>query len=327
MHHAIKYISHLVLTVSISANLTSCGRIETPREDEQYKIEFSNVSTKAMLDDIDDMTEFGVFAEYGDNDKDKWSPLLTAEMVYRDGDDFIYDNVQYWIKDQTFRFFAVWPYGTEVDTDNAGIYEVSYTTPDTADDDLLTAYCVGTYPDDFEDGTVPLDFNHILSKFRLQISYDGVKNQFDNFWIKSVSLANVKQTGVLTTSVYNKTESWYFNEDRLTFTKEYDAPGAQLELSAGSLMPWESLTLIPQSFNRNDIALTIVYDYQQNGVVDNESPIIEKTVMTTLPAGEWKAGKVYTYNITISESNLVVFKNIGVQEWGAPISGGAIIIK
>lgn len=326
MHHAIKYMFFLVLTVSLSANLTSCGRVEAPVNEEQYRIEFSNVSTKAMLDDIDGMTEFGVFAEYGSPDEDSWSPLLADEKVYRDGDDFIYDNVRYWIKDHDFRFFAVWPYGTMVDTDNAGTYEVSYSTPDTADDDLLTAYCEGTYPDDFEDDIVPLDFEHVLSRFRLLIGYDGVKNQFDNFWIKSVSLANVKQTGVLTTSVSDKTETWYFNEDRLTFTKEYADP-ERLVLGSGSLLPWESLTLIPQSFNRNDIALTIVYAYQQNGLVDSESPIIEKTVMTTLPAGEWKSGKVYTYNITISESNLIVFKNIGVQEWGAPISGGAIIIK
>lgn len=304
------------------------------------EIRFDCVDTKADITDASHISEFGVFAEHnlgnpGTSEAEQWNTVLSNERVYRNGEgNFVYDanKTIYLINDRTFRFFAAWPYSGDVTaTANSGEYQVSFSTPETADADLLAAFHSVDFDTDYASNyTVPFTFEHRLSKFRLEISQDFVKNQFDYFWIESVELANVKQTGVLTTSHTDKEGDWYFNEDRLTFKK--DIPTELQKLQASTyLAPWGGdgigLNLIPQAFNSGEITLKIKYKYQQNGYNEENAEIEDKTVMTSLPVGEWKPGKTYTYKIQLYESNLIVFRNIEVAGWGASIPGGAIIIK
>lgn len=309
-----------------------------PNKDRE--IRFDCVDTKADITNASQIDEFGVFAEHNlgspsTAEAGQWSSILSNERVYRnDEGNFVYDpnKTIYLMNDRTFRFFAVWPYSNDVTaTANSGEYQVPFSTPVDADADLLAAFHSVDFDADYASNyIVPFTFEHRLSKFRLEISQDFVKNQYDYFWIESVELANIKKTGVLTTSHSDKEGDWYFNEERLTFKK--DIPTEQQLLQPSTYLgPWGGdgvgLNLIPQAFSSGEITLKINYKYQQNGYNELDADIEDKTVMTSLPVGEWKPGKTYTYKIQLYESNLIVFRNIEVAGWGASIPGGAIIIK
>ena len=330
----------LLLTAGIS-----CNREDDFTQQGKTKIEFGAGSTRAKVSSLDDITAFGVYAQMSlEPDENYETPndivynhILENEKVYRENsetNEWFYDDTQYWVNNRTFHFFAFWPHTltSRISGDN---YQLDYTTPKTADDDILTGYnsiFVDTELVDYP--TVSFDFSRVLTKVRLEIEQDWTKNSGDKFWIKSVKLQNVKNSGTLITSRFDKKGTWQYGEDKFSRENSYvdeENPHGLLFEHQKIVAPWggESvgLHLIPQPIALNDIALTFEYAYQQNGQNADTAEIETTTVKTSLPAGEWLPGMTYTYKVKLYKDNLIVFSNISIQPWGEPITGGTIIIK
>ncbi len=335
----------VLIAILTIATLASCNKDDvTHAGSKGHAISFDTITTRANTT-LSDITGFKVYAqeskEVGDYTQTQgeveYEHILDAEEVTRPNNtsnEWTYENTQYWVNGLTYHFFAVYPVDLDTEIYQDG-YQLTYSTPVEANEDPLYAY-YSEYiePDQVDFDPVSFRFGHILSKVRLEIKQDMVKNQYDKFYVKSIQLSNVKKSGVLTTSPYNHTGSWYFDNSKLSFLNNYVEEVNKLGYELGAdktLKPWgedgDGLHLIPQPIGLKEMELVIEYVYVQGDKDGNLSAPEDKTIRTSIPAGEWQPGITYTYNAVLYQDNLIVFKNIAVEEWGEPLTGGTIIIK
>ncbi|MBR5206217.1 MAG: fimbrillin family protein [Alistipes sp.] len=340
-----KIISKMLALALVSAIGVSCDN-EVPdggNFEQGNEIRFSDLVTRAgdpeneaekLLNTINDFGVYGQVSDQEDPNPETSSNIPYTQIfdklnVYRGADSWEYDpaEVQYWLGNRAYHFFAFWPYNTATSLDNRGGYKVSYETPGTANGYLLGAHEIvdvdGVFPD-----VVKFKFSHLLSRVCLNISQDNIKNPYDDymFRIKAVRLSNVKKNGTLSTSRTNQAGTWTYDNARLTFESVFDDESGLLEGSK-VIAPWgangQGYHFIPQSFEKGDISLIVEYAFKETTASEWES----KTASTSLPAGAWSPGVTYTYQMKVYEDNFVTFSNISVEGWGSYLTGGAIIIK
>ena len=121
-------------------------------------IVFDNVQTKAVVSSADQILSMGVLAQMNLGDEDKqevgsnsYIMILDNEHVSRTSPSapWTYEHTRYWVTDRAYHFFAVWPYSGDPESpvsnvssvagDGAYAYSVTFDTPQTADQELLTA--------------------------------------------------------------------------------------------------------------------------------------------------------------------------------------------
>ncbi len=328
----------LLLAILATTALAACSD-HTIDATPNVAIEFGIADTRAENEDAINIDKFKVFGQmscapdeaYDTPNDIEYISIFDQDTIYLNDGVYTYDKKRYWVDDRTFHFFAVWPLSTEVTVDASFQYQLDFTTPDTADADLLADH-YSTYVDpniQVVNRIVPIEFTHLLSKVALKITRDGANNQLDNFWVKSVQLTNIKRGGTFTTSRFNQAGSWYFNDEIINFKKEYDTP-IPLNLNgeeSSQLIPWNGLLLIPQAIQPGNLELVIEYQYQAEGQTDSTNSIEDRTVRTYIPAMSWVANQSYVYHLVLKESNVISFKQIEVAEWGSHLTGGTIIIK
>lgn len=344
--------------------LGSCTNEDIPGKDEQGPaIEFGEVKTRAEVSEASQVKEFSVFAEQNYLNEDgsestDFISLLDNERVYRIGTnmdgEFTYDNTRYWVNERTFRFFAVYPYmatgiARATLTQGESTYEydgytINFTTPATADTDLmashrtaLTTTSLESYP------TVDFQFGHLLSKINIKVA-KASGNADNKVVVKSVTLAKVKDSGVYNTSVRNEyTDNWVANTTTSSFTKtsniEVDHETATAVLSEGN-----EFLLIPQEItgDANGIQVSINYDFYDPiyGKNEKDEDIItgyrkegNYTVSGALPSNvvsNWMESKRYTYSIQLSsKGNEILFGTPTISnDWDVEKQiGGTIIIQ
>ena len=338
------------------AGVASCSN-DQPIDptDHTGAITFGNVSTRAAINSASDIDEFSVFAQqnlgpYGTDESLQWLPLLEGERVYRDdaSKEFTYDNTRYWVADRVFHFFAVWPYAGAADSpvtnvswadgDGAYGYAVTFVTPETADEELLTAKTTVETTTELEfPESVGLNFEHQLTNVNLKIWSNGAPdNVQDKIRVKEVSISNVTKKGTLNTTPQSGS-SWSYSSTKTKFTKTYDGDGetvSQAQIIGGVLVPnevsefnpsndspgvpfGEGLLLIPHTITQsNPVVVTVIYDLQRP--IDQEDNLWEeKKLQVLLPEGTWPAGKKLTYNLVISgERTITEFQiNTIVEDW------------
>lgn len=202
-----------VMAVAAVLNLCSCSNESIDKRNSDEAIVFDNVQTRAVVSSADELLSMGVFAQMnlGDDDKgeagsNSYTMLLNNEHVSRiDSDDatpWTYEHTRYWVADRVFHFFAVWPYSgdnssvtnvSSVAGDGAYGYSVTFETPETADQELLTAkatYRTKTgqpFPE-----AVDFDFQHELTNVNLKIWSNGADDsKEDKIRVKAVTISNV----------------------------------------------------------------------------------------------------------------------------------------
>lgn len=332
------------------ALLYSCGDVDPVRENtDGIAIVFDNHLTKAFVESADEILSMGVLAQMnlgteGDPGYLDYIMLLDNEHVQRSGSDapWTYENTRYWVDDRAYHFFAVWPYSGDPDSpvtnassvagDGPYAYNVTFNTPEKADQELLTATKTERtvtgkpYP-----SSVDFQFEHQLTNVNFKIWRDGSAEGIqDRIKIKQVVLSNVTQKGTLTTTLSGT--SWSHSSSKMSFTKEYTNPGindiSAAQIIDGQLVPRdgnnpgvpfgdEGLMLIPHTItNSNAVIVKVIYDLQRP--IDQEENIWEeKTLQAFLPVGTWPAGKRLTYNMIISgERTITQFQiNTVVEDW------------
>ncbi len=346
-----------IMAVASVLNLCSCSNevIEVP--DAEKAIVFDNIQTRTVVNGADDVLRMGVFAQMnlgddavGEAGSNDFIMLLENEDVSRTSPaaPWTYEHTRYWVTDRVFHFFAVWPYSGEnssvTDVKSVGGprtgaygYSLTFETPATADQDLLTAKTtIRTKTGENFPESVGFDFQHELTNLNLKIWSNGAEdNVQDKIRVKEVTLSNVTKKGTLNTTVSGS--SWNYSSTKTSFTKTYDGDGitvSQAQIIGGQLVPNEvsqynpskdnpgvpfedGLLLIPHTITSSSpVVVTVIYDLQRP-IDQNEGLWEEKKLQAILPAGTWPAGKKLTYNLILSgERTITEFQiNTEVEDW------------
>ncbi|MCQ2165853.1 MAG: fimbrillin family protein [Bacteroidales bacterium] len=146
-------------------------------------------------------------------------------------------------------------------------------------------------------GGVPLAFGHPLASilFRGKADSDGT--------VRSISLHNVSGNGEC---VFDGTGFvWNEGGEKLSYTQTFDAPISASSASqpitlAGATEGERTFLMIPQTLGDN-AELEVVFD--------NGTDV--RSYTHSLAGGIWKAGRSYTYTITLSDTGV---KEISVEE-------------
>ena len=322
-------------------------------------IGFGNVTTRAV-DSADDINEFPVWACMADPSADYYAPILTNERVYK-GDDgqWTYDNTRLWVNNSHFFFLSVfsdadtYPLFEESKVDLAGnggqymIYTMDVTIPNTADFDILTAFNYTNTSGQYNE-TVPMQFSHLLTKVNLKIRQDFNKDPDFDYFITKVTITGIKNSGTFGIIPFASESPYYFsgwtfaeNATTLTVEKTFDTP--QILRAYGEPDPtnkvistWEDgILLIPQEIAANSVKVRIDYLYDMtpgDGDPGTTSHYVEGFLPTSIindETGEniWQSGKSINYTLKIAEQNDITFAQPTIEPWGAPQTGGTIIIK
>lgn len=346
-----KFLSiYFSLCLIISIIFTACSSSsveEIPSQaEEQVSIGFKTkaLNSRASVSGVSDIKDFKVYAvmsEEPDEDYEQpsdvvYNHILENERVYWNATlnsgagGFMYDNTRYWVKDRTFHFFGFWPADIHADIDGVS-YNLTYSATVAsaeAKDDLLTFHS-STYvePNQTTFEAVPVTFNRALTQISSEITQDFVSNPYDKFCVTSVTFSGIKAGGTLTTSRFDKTGQWDLTDDKLSFSKEYTAPGERL--TTNPLVVFNGLNLVPQKIDNsnNKIAFVVNYTYQQGDSNGLTGEVENKTATINLPISEWLPGRKYNYNLVLYKNNLIEFRNITVSTWGEQPDAGTIIIK
>ena len=337
--------------------LSSCTRedfVQTPLNI-LSEIRFGSIETRAnQIEKVSDIDEFSVWAtvsSIGSNEI-SYQPLLTNERVYRESagsNNWTYDNTENWISNSLFYFFASYPYnvGFEESTmEQNGVNFTSYALNVTADgsentQDILTAFSsVNTNDVTFNSNDpVSLTFGHLLTKFNLKVSQNfDIDNEFD-YYVTKVTVSGIKYNGRYLLMPYQNDNTNYMyywdmqNSSDITIVKEFDNPVALRNKEAANpkvvLPVWDNkgIMLIPQNIATDKVEVIVEYIYDVT-VDDNDySDGTPKTAKGYIPATTWESGKVINYSIALSDKTNITFSQPTITPWGAPQTGGTIIIK
>ena len=328
--------------------LVGCNREYVPvSPQEQHAISFGTVDTRAGLSDLQ-ANGFGVWAtvsSIGSTDV-SYQPLFAEEehVTYvTSRDEWTYENEQLWIPNSIFHFFAAYPQGVfeqsqfeDESGKNYTLYTANITANGIADtpDILVATHVTDTTAESFDpDEVVPLSFNHLLSKVNVKISQNFDIDPDFNYYVTKVTI-----TGVIGSATYgflpisDRFMQALDNENAITVTleKEYDTPvilrnvgnaNPKVELSVWG----DGLMLLPQTVAANGVVIRVDYLYDVN--LDDEELGTPKFVEGFIPATTWESGKSICYSLAISSQSNIVFSQPTIEPWGAPQTGGTIIIK
>lgn len=348
-------INSLLLIASIFAAF-SCSKNEDvpvlPEGGEE--ITFSNVATKAV-NGIEDIEQIGVWAAMTkDGETSDYISILDNERVYPTDEahtNWVYDNTRYWFENYHFYFIASYPYNQngsgigsfqkfevvqnnitrigyslDVDTYNEG------TSTHTGVDLLAAATYVNTSSE--WSRTVTLNMRHLLTKVNLKISQDTreeVGDPNNDYYITKVALSGISTNGeyLVITDENQIAQEWSLESaNNYSFDKTYD--GSQTLRSQNEISVWEDngeggLLLIPQSIPIDKVKIRVEYLYQLAQSTEKKPGFVE----AYLPASDdlWQSGKRITYRLAIAKPTNIRFLAPTVESWGAPQTGGTIIIK
>ena len=345
----INIFKYFIVTVAAMSMVCSCDRhsIETPQEDTLSAIGFSNVSTKATLDDIQ-KDGFGVWASISNATVTNSLIMDNTEVTYNSTEDsWKYSPLRYWVPKTMFNFIATYPYDQDeeyykFDPENSAVKLTVNETP-SEKDFLMATNMTDTSVEGFSE-TVNLQFKHLLTSVSLNIWKDNVHNQ-DQMRITYVTLGNIRKSGTYSSNE----DKWSPTNEKITLEKIYenfsdsDDIGSARVNTDGTLTPGvdddpaKPLTdqlLIPQTIDAsNKVLLKINYQlWRDTG--DDTDPDATKNwedaeLEAYLPYGTWEPNKRYTYNVVLSSVKNITFYYIQtkISPWGAPQVGGTIIIK
>lgn len=299
-------------------------------------IEFSNVSTKATVDDVK-TNGFGVWVLLDNATVTDELILNNAEVTYNSAaGSWKYSPLRYWVNESVFTFLAAYPNaGFTFDIDNSSLNLTLAETPSQVDY-MVATNMTDTSVEGFSQ-TVNLQFRHVLTSVRLNIWRDHGKHQNDQMRIRKVTLSNIQKGGTYSSN----TDSWAVYNERLTMEKVYEGGSDEDNIGAaqvnddGTLVtitrlgpadPFDDMMLVPQTLDGSiPVSLKIQYELKRQNAADWETAELE----TVLPSVTWEPNRRYTYNVVLSSVTdiTVYYIQTKVDPWGTPQVGGTVIIK
>lgn len=324
--------------IALVTTLFSCvNDLPDFSSNDEFNIEFGELSTRALVNSNDEILAFGVFTDKNTGDAGTSGAstftdyLFTNEKVWREdkNSDWDYVNKQYWVYNRVYHFFAYYPYvqsGKEngvsapvrtTINSNDDVYQIPFETPSNAATDLLTAYRkVETGILSNTMSPVQFDFAHALSKINLSVA-KNILNTNNKVVVTSVSLIGVKNTGNYNCNRHSNRAEWSVGGTVSNFSRN----NLNKEISTSIttvLNEGNEFLLIPQSLTDNTIKIQIKYSfYHEDGTY-----AYSNTVEVPIPSAtinKWEASKSYVYKMTLSaEQNDILFLTPGINLWDGP---------
>lgn len=346
-----------ILTVAALLAVWSCAEKEiTPTAPDGSKpIEFGSLSTRALVNSIDQVNEFGVSCAISNADNSDYGSIMDNVKVERSETSttgWDYNPKRYWLEDSYFYFAASYPYvdgggfKTQEVTDD-GVTRVGYILDvDTYDEtkrehmgvDILTASEYVNTSDPWN-STVNFNFQHLLTNVNFEITQDMVNDPNNHYYITGVSLSGISTNGTYAMIPEGDKITKIWSPESPSSGNSYDKTFDNQLLENGMISLWgnEGLLLIPQDIAREAVKLRIDYLYQLEVAEDgdgNQSGEVQEPEkkpryeIIDIPATDlWKSGNKIKYTLSFAKPTKIVFTDISVKSWGSAQPGGTIIIK
>lgn len=322
----------------------SCGREDIPVADSSRPIAFSMLSadtkpsTKADTTYFSSGTSFTVAARKSAGTT--WSST-NAVNVFKSTSGLqnvqttnatgacAYSPAAYWSSNSVYRFRAVYPIApdqvsyTDDLNGNAVISNFTVNASSSAQKDLMLSDMVEKTISSPIGDPAPVDivFHHLLSKVTVKINEDistsAPNHELDVFTITGVKLNGLPDRGTYTGTTTSGTWSTSGAQGLTCINNtnySIDNGGAYTTV-------FDGLLLIPMTIT-NQVNMVLDYKVSHNG-----GEATTKSAVISIPAITWEAGKVYTYQLSMSEEYYIKFGNITVDTWGSTQASGSVIIK
>lgn len=326
-----------IAALAVSA-FTACSQEEIVEQQLSSAITFENAfvdnATRAAQDpsitkdNIDAFDVWGFMNETG-------GVVFEQQRVTKQGDEWTYSPLQYWIPGNKYYFGALAPVVDKnwtLNTGNAntyGIGEVSFTNVDGTEDLLYAGVAMSTEGKNVSEctETVKLTFNHLLSKVKFTFT-----NGFDapNY---TIDVKNIKMTVPaegkinLAQADWWSTNKWELIGDKTTVLNFGNMDATGVLVTKGAECQYERLT-IPTSADGYDYIVT--FDV---ALYVGSALAYSNTLSTVIDNAALEMGKAYNFHATLDHTNIagdelkpIVFEVVEVKEWvdGNGYDGGLI---
>ncbi len=244
-----------------------------------------------------------------------------------------YEPLQYWKRNQYYRFRAYHPYDAEVfETGNGAdnlviIYRMVPGAVDSWDNyDLLTAFSTRFTGGADPFSPVPLKFNHALSALRFYVTYaddHGYQGKLQDFWIEGLRAYGTMSYTHTEENVMDDVTRWnaqYYYDDKQFFLTNpgedftYSKPVNVYSPGDNTYPPAADtgglVFVIPQTISqdRTDGSgvdwTTVCFKTQKSGEAVNR---------VNLPRTTWEPGKIYTYTLQLGTSSIII--DVTSKDW------------
>ena len=309
----------------------SCNKVESIETAAEH-ISFGNAFVEAKTRDaVDPSTTTASISAF-----DAWAfmdaptgTVLDKERVTKNGDEWSYDNLQYWLADHDYYFYAVSPVDdANVIVDASGINAtglgVVTFTNDEGTCDLLyaekhvrTPEVLGAMP------KVQLQFAHLLSKLKFTF-VNNFTNTNARLAVKNVVITNAP--GQATIALNSADAAWVLanNTTTLEFGDVNDGKPFDLGLANKKECASERLTIPADNTYSYNIEFTLVLYY-------GDQVAMESPKKVTLKDQAFVAGKHYNIVADINPENFgqtalqpIEFTVTGVDKWDEGAVNGEI---
>ena len=312
-----------VAILSLAA-LVACSQDVTVKRNDSAAIGFGNSfvenKTRVAADPSTTTNSLEEFAVWGFRDTAN-QLVLNNERVYKNGTEWTYDHLQYWMKDKDYFFGAVSPINPEivkVDTQTMskdGLGTISFTNTDGSVDLLYaekTVYASEINPSDPD--KVQLQFAHLLSRVKFSFAYN-FPNELTTVAVKNIKITNSPAEGSIDVTVDRPNWSWNLPQN-----------GSTLEVAFGDVEGGKEFAELNTYYESDNYRLLIPTDDTRNHnitfdvvVYQNHVESYTYNLATTLKDKAFAPGKSYNIVTTITPDALdmkpIEFKVVEVEDW------------
>ena len=321
--HSITFLPRAILLLgSVAFMLSSCSKVTVAGQHGQDSsaITFTDVAAKSVVTGPSDIGSFSVWGWRTDNSSATPTPaeVFSATEVSRTGTSWTYEGTRYWMPENTYDFYALYPDTATLTTpDQSGIRAAESAAYDAAGNltitnfdstsghDLMTASRTGMSGSNPQPVALPFSHELVRLSFKVRadditvvaaILYDiNIKGDFTRNFADGLGQQPV-WTGFVKASV-----------DDTPFSL-----GSAPVFSDGTAVLFEDILLPPHTGTDAlaDVRLAVTYR-----LADAQEPAQDETVtfrLSDASVTEWTAGSSYSYTATIAaDLNLTV----SVEDW------------
>ena len=310
----------LALAFAAFASCNKVESIETASEHISFGDAFVEVKTRDAVDPSTTTDSITAFDAWAIMDAPTGT-VLDAERVTRNGDEWTYQNLQYWLAGHDYYFYAVAPVAdTNVTVDASGINATGLGVINFVNEngtcDLLyaekhvkTPEVMGTMP------PVHLQFAHLLAKLKFTF-VNNFTNKNAHLAVKNVVITDAPGEGSIALNAENA--SWNLTDGKTTRLEFGDVNGGKefdLGLDNKKECATELLTIPADKNYIYHIEFTLVLYYGDQVAMESEKKV-------TLSNQAFVAGKHYNIVADINPENFdetalqpIEFTVTGVDEW------------
>lgn len=303
---------------------SACSTTVIDKPDTGNAIEFSSTTTRAAIEnDFPDGSSFYVWGWYI-NSEGYPNDVFTETPVTKNGTEWGYEGTQFWIKGNTYNFYAIYPVDAGTVGKDGTIKVENFDCSKTGENavDLMTAARQNMNGSSSQ--IVNLKFKHLLSKLQFILKADRATQDI----VGDINLTNAKLYGLYSEASYsgrfNPTDDENINgnwsvEGDIGTNEEPNYSQSGTQVTADGINLFSDEILVIPSFLNDKVILEISY------TIGSVSTTKYFNLGFTQVA-EWEAGKSYRYSMTIIDEDHILFDKPSVNPWTSA-TGGIIIVE